>query len=51
MTGCKNFLTEKQLKIKMSSLLNVSNDAGSKSEKFNINDIEVLVDKKEQNWF
>ena len=51
MTGCKNFLTQKQLKIKMSSLLNVSNDAGSKSEKFSINDIEVLVDKKEQNWF
>ena len=35
----------------MSFLLNVSNDAGSKPEEFSINDIEVLVDKKEQNWF
>ena len=33
----------------MSSLLNVSND--SKSEEFNLKDIEVLVDNKEQNWF
>ena len=51
MTGCKKFLTQKQLKIKMSSLLNVSNDADSKPKEFSINDIEVLVDKKEQNWF
>ena len=35
----------------MSFLLNVSNDAGSRPEEFSINDIEVLVDKKEQNWF
>ena len=41
----------KQLQIKMSFLLNVSNDAGSKPEEFSINDIEVLVDEKEQNWF
>ena len=34
----------------MSSLLNVSNDS-SKSEEFSINDIEVLADNKEQNWF
>ena len=34
----------------MSSLLNVSNDS-SKSEEFSINDIEVLPDNKEQNWF
>ena len=33
-----------------SSLLNVSNDS-SKSEEFSLNDIEVLVDNKEQNWF
>ena len=33
----------------MSSLLNVSN--ASKPEEFNIKDIEVLVDNKEQNWF
>ena len=34
----------------MSFLLNVSNDS-SKPEEFNIKDIEVLVDNKEQNWF
>ena len=34
----------------MSSVLNVSNGS-SKSEEFNLNNIEVLVDKKEQNWF
>ena len=34
----------------MSSLLNVSNDS-SKPEEFNLNDIEVLVDSEEQNWF
>ena len=33
----------------MSSLLNVSN--GSKSEEFNLKDIEVIVDKKKPNWF
>ena len=36
--------------IKLSSLLNVSNGS-SKSVEFNLNDIEVLVDSKEQNWF
>ena len=35
---------------KISSVLNVSNGS-SKSEEFNLNNIEVLVDKKEQNWF
>ena len=35
----------------MSSLLNVSNDAGSKPEKFSLKDTEVLIDIKEQNWF
>ena len=34
----------------MSSLLNVSNFS-SKSEDFNLKDIEVLVDREEQNWF
>ena len=34
----------------MFSLLNVSN-ASNKSEEFSLNDIEVLVDNKEQNWF
>ena len=39
------FLTQ----IKMSSLLNVSN--GSKSKEYNLKDIKVFVDNKEQNWF
>ena len=30
--------------------MNVSN-GNSKSEEFSLNDIEVLVDNKEQNWF
>ena len=34
----------------MSSLLNVPN-ASSNHEMFNIKDIEVVVDKKGQNWF
>ena len=34
----------------MSSLLNASN-ANSKPKEFNLKDIEVLVDSKEQNWF
>ena len=34
-----------------SSLLNIYNDASSKSEEFSINDIEILVESKEQNWF
>ena len=33
-----------------SSLLNVSNDAGSRAEGFILKDIEVFVDSKEQNW-
>ena len=33
----------------MSYLLSVSN-ASSKSEKFNLKDIEVFVDSEEQNW-
>ena len=41
----------KELKIKMSSLLNVSNDVSRKSEEFSLKDIEVIVDSKEQNWF
>ena len=43
-------LTQKELKIKMSSVLNVSN-AISKSEELSIKDIEVFVDSEEQNWF
>ena len=34
----------------MSSLLNVPN-ASNKPEEFSLKDIEVFVDKKEQNWF
>ena len=36
--------------INMSSVLNVSHGS-SKSEEFNLNNIEVLVDSKGQNWF
>ena len=36
--------------IKMSFLLNISNGS-SKSEEFNLKDIEVLVESEEQNWF
>ena len=35
----------------MSSLLNVSDDAGRKPEEFSLEDIEVFVDSEEQNWF
>ena len=50
MTRYKIFLTSKELKTKMSSLLNVSNDS-STPEEFSIKDIEMLFDNKEQNWF
>ena len=43
-------MTQKELKIKMSSLLNVSN-ASNKPEEFSLKDIEVFVDSEEQNWF
>ena len=46
----KFFLTLEELKIKMSSVLNVSN-AYNKSEEFSLKDIEVFVDSEEQNWF
>ena len=39
-----------EIMTKMSSVLNVSNGS-SKFEEFNLNNIEVLVDKKDQNWF
>ena len=50
MTGYKIFLTQKELQIKMSSLLNVPN-ASNKSEEFSLKDIEVFVDSEEQNCF
>ena len=40
---------QKELQIKMFSLLNVSN-ASNKSEEFSVKDIEVFVDSEEQNW-
>ena len=43
-------MTQKEVQIKMSSLLNASN-ANSKPKEFNLKDIEVLVDSEEQNWF
>ena len=48
-TRYKGFLTKKGLQIMMSSLLNVSNGS-SKSEKFSLNDIEVLFDSDGENW-
>ena len=42
-------MTQKELQIKMSSFLNVSN-ANSKPEEFSLKDIEVFVDSEEQNW-
>ena len=50
MTGYKNFLTQKEVQMKMSSVLNVSNDS-SKPQAFSIKDIDMLVDNKELNWF
>ena len=41
---------EPEIMIKMSSLFNISNGS-SKSEEFNLKDIEVLVESEEQNWF
>ena len=45
----KNFLTQKEQQIKMSSVMNVSNNASRKPEEFSLKDIEV--DSKKQNWF
>ena len=50
MTGYKNFFDQKEVQIKISSFLNVSN-CSSKSEEFSLNDIQVLVDSEEKNWF
>ena len=49
-TRYKSFLAPKEVQIKMSSLLSVP-IASNKSEGFSFNDIEVLVDSKDQNWF
>ena len=40
----------KELNIKMSVVLNVSNDS-YKPQEFSMKDIEMLVDSEEQNWF
>ena len=50
MTRHKNILTPQRIKIKMSSLLNVSNGS-NKPEEFSLNDIEVIVDSEGENWF
>ena len=50
MTRYKKIFDQKELQIKMSSLLNVSNGS-SKPEEFSLNDTEVVVDREEQNWF
>ena len=44
----QNFFHPKRTKIKMSFLLNASNDS-NKSEGFSLKDIKVLVDSEEQN--
>ena len=49
MDQIQKFLDLKEPKIKMSSLLNVSN-ASNEPEKFDLKDIEVFVDSEEQNW-
>ena len=49
-TGYKKFFDLKELKIKMFSVLNVSNGS-SRPEELSIKDIEMLVDSEEQNWF
>ena len=46
----RNDLTGAEIIMEMSSVFNVSNDS-SKFKEFNLNDIEVLVDSEEQNWF
>ena len=46
----KKFLSLKELKIKISTVLNVSNGS-SKAEEFSLKDIEVLVGSEGQNWF
>ena len=50
-TGYKNLFDQKELQIKISSLLNVSNGSSSKIEEFILKNIEVFVDSKKQNWF
>ena len=50
MTGCKKYFDLKELKIKLFSVLSVSN-ASSKPEELSIKDIEMVVDIEGQNWF
>ena len=49
-TRYKKFLNQKEVQIKIFSVLNVSNGT-SKAEEFSLKDIEVLADSEEQNWF
>ena len=50
MTRYKKLYDQKELQIKMPSLLNVSK-ANSESEEFSLKDIEVYVDSEEKIWF
>ena len=49
MTRYKKISGQKELQIKMFSLLNVSN-VNNKPEEFSVKDIEVFLDSEEQNW-
>ena len=49
MTRYKKLYDQKELQIKMPSLLNVSK-ANSESEEFSLKDIEVYVDSEEKIW-
>ena len=49
MTGYKKSFDLKELKIKMPSVLSVSNES-SKSEEFSPKDIENFLDNEDQNW-
>ena len=48
MTRYKKISGQKELQIKMFSLLNVSN-VNNKPEEFSVKDIEVFLDSEEQN--
>ena len=50
-TRYKNFLSQKEVQIKMFSVLNVFNNSSKPEEFRSLKDIEVLVDSEEQNWF
>ena len=49
MTGYKNFLTQKELQIKMSSLLNVSNASNKSNEKYN--GVSIIAKNNEEDEY